>query len=342
MSGGLSPGAVPGNGGGHHRFERQDGHQGVDCRGTARGDEVLPFAQELQFAAGRAAVGADDRGRRAAGADRGGDFETRGDGAAGAHHPSRRGGFHLDRRRAPGEFPQPGAEMRRKDGSGPPCRDHRLPQLLRAAGPHDRLALRGAEALRRGLMPRGPGDADRQRGVTPQRPDRRGVLRGDGLSRAVVYRSTRGRHASRSQGRHQRLGADQRRLQPRSQLAGPGARLPAQRGVVAPPDARAVGYRAERADRRRTLRPRGGNGRAGRRRYARRHRSQTEALRRAVRLRQGVLRLDRRVHLPHRPQGRGRACRLVERRAGVPFRETRACAGAQEPHDGSGGSISTP
>ncbi len=61
----------------HHRFERQDGHQGVDCRGTARGDEVLPFAQELQFAAGRAAVGADDRGRRAAGADRGGDFETR-------------------------------------------------------------------------------------------------------------------------------------------------------------------------------------------------------------------------------------------------------------------------
>ena len=69
----------------------------------------------------------------------------------------------------------------------------------------------------------------------------------------------------------------------------------------------------------------------------RRHRSQTEALRRAVRLRQGVLRLDRRVHLPHRPQGRGRACRLVERRAGVPFRETRACAGAQEPHDGAGG-----
>lgn len=30
-------GRSPGNGGGHHRFERQDGHQGVDCRGTARG-----------------------------------------------------------------------------------------------------------------------------------------------------------------------------------------------------------------------------------------------------------------------------------------------------------------
>lgn len=114
----------------HHRFERQDRHQGVDRRRTARGDEILPLSEKLQFAAGRAPLGADARRRRGVSHLRGGHFEARRDGAAGAHHPSRRGCFYLDRRRAPGEFPQSRAEVRREDGAGPQCFENRLPQLL--------------------------------------------------------------------------------------------------------------------------------------------------------------------------------------------------------------------
>ena len=118
-SGGLPPRAVPRDGGGHHRLERQNGHQGVDCRGAARRREVLPLAQELQLAAGRAPLGTDARGRRGAGDFRGGYLASRRNGASGAHHPPRRGGLHLDWRRPPGELPEPRAEVRREDGAGP-------------------------------------------------------------------------------------------------------------------------------------------------------------------------------------------------------------------------------
>ena len=117
-AGGLSSGAVQGHGGRHHGLERQDRHQGMDSRRTARGHEVLPLAQELQFAVGGAAFGADAGGRRTAGHLRGGDFAARRNGTPGTHHPPRRGDIHLDRRRAPGTFPQPGTEVRRKTDTG--------------------------------------------------------------------------------------------------------------------------------------------------------------------------------------------------------------------------------
>lgn len=143
---------------------------------------------------------------------RGGHFEARRDGAAGAHHPSRRGCFYLDRRRASGEFPQSRAEVRRENGAGPQCLENHLPQLLRAAGGHGRGAFRRAQAPRCRVVPRGAGVGHRQCRIAPQCPDRRGVLRRDALSRAVVRLGAHGAHASRGEGGHQRFDPDQRRL----------------------------------------------------------------------------------------------------------------------------------
>ena len=209
---GALPCAIQGYGRRHHRFERQDRHQGVDRRRTARGDEILPLAEKLQFAAGRAPLGADARRRRGAGGLRGGHFEARRDGAAGAHHPSRRGCFYLDRRRASGEFPQSRAEVQRENGAGPQCLENHLPQLLRAAGGHGRGAFRRPQAPRCRVVPRGAGVGHRQRRIAPQCPDRRGVLRRDALSCAVVRLGAHGAHASRGEGGHQRFDPDQRRL----------------------------------------------------------------------------------------------------------------------------------
>ena len=61
-------------------------------------------------------------------------------------------------------------------------------------------------------FPRGAGVGHRQRRIAPQCPDRRGVLRRDALSRAVVRLGAHGAHASRGEGGHQRFDPDQRRL----------------------------------------------------------------------------------------------------------------------------------
>ena len=122
-----------------------------------------------------------------------------------------------------------------------------LPQLLRAAGPYGRGAFRRPPSRRCRRVSRSAGIGHRQRRFAPQRPDRRGVLRCDALSRPFVRRGSFGGDASRSEGGHQRLDTYQRRLQPRPQFAGAGVGLPAQRGAEPPPYARAVGHFAERS-----------------------------------------------------------------------------------------------
>ena len=82
----------------------KDGHQGMDCQGLPAGMKCYRSPKSYNSQLGVPLSVLMIEGDEAAGADRAGDFETRGDGAAGAHHPSRRGGFHLDRRRASGEF----------------------------------------------------------------------------------------------------------------------------------------------------------------------------------------------------------------------------------------------
>ena len=128
------------------------------------------------------------------------------------HYPPRRGDLHFDRRRPSGEFHQSGTEMRREDDSRPQRFQNHLPQLLRAAGPYGRGAFRRSPSRRCRLISRSARIGHRQRRFAPQRPDRRGVLRCDALSRPFVRRGSFGGDASRSEGGHQRLDTYQRRL----------------------------------------------------------------------------------------------------------------------------------